>query len=136
MSVINKVLRELDQRHAIAATANEGGPREVRPVRDPNLGHEWFWRVVAALLLASLAWVGWVIYQIQPRRVATDLGIAAGENARRDAPKIVAENKPPAAAEAPRTEASVPLGAVPALVLPASEPASGLKLAQSIQTPI
>jgi MSHA biogenesis protein MshN len=124
MSVINKVLRELDQRHAIAATANEGGPREVRPVRDPNLGHEWFWRVVAALLVASLAWVGWVIYQVQPRRVATDLGIAAGESARRDPPRIVAEKKPAAAPEAAATPAS------------ATEPAGGLKLAQSIQTPI
>ena len=124
MSVINKVLRELDQRHAIAASSNESGPREVRAVRDPSQGHEWFWRLVAVLLLAALAWVGWVIYQVQPRRIATDLGIAAGESARRDAPRAVTEKNPVAAEPA----ATPPVSA--------TEPAGGLKLAQSIQTPI
>lgn len=124
MSVINKVLRELDQRHAIAASPDQSGPREVRPVRDASQGHEWFWRAVAVLLLASLAWVGWVIYQIQPRRIATDLGIAAGESARRDAPRTVAEKKPTSSAPEPST-------ATPALATAAS---GGLKLAQSLQT--
>lgn len=124
MSVINKVLRELDQRHAIAASSNESGPREVRPVRDPSQGHEWFWRLLAVLLLAALAWVGWVIYQVQPRRIATDLGIAAGESARRDAPRAVAEKRPVAA----EPSATPPVST--------TEPAGGLKLAQSIQTPI
>src|SRR5258706_13411876 len=124
MSVINKVLRELDQRHAIAASSNESGPREVRPVRDPSQGHEWFWRFLAVLLVAALAWVGWVIYQVQPRRIATDLGIAAGESARRDAPRAVAEKKPVVA----EPSATPPVSA--------TEPAGGLKLAQSIQTPI
>src|SRR5258706_8975469 len=124
MSVINKVLRELDQRHAIAASSNESGPREVRPVRDPSQGHEWFWRFLAVLLVAALAWVGWVIYQVQPRRIATDLGIAAGESARRDASRAVAEKRPVAA----EPSATPPVSA--------TEPAGGLKLAQSIQTPI
>src|SRR5438067_1789659 len=124
MSVINKVLRELDQRHAISASADHAAPREVRPVRDPGRGHEWLWRIVAALLLVALAWVGWVVYQIQPRRVATDLGIAAGESARREPPRIVAEKTPaqpePAASLSP----------------PATDLVASLKLAQSIQTPI
>src|SRR5258706_9553041 len=124
MSVINKVLRELDQRHAIAASSNESGPREVRPVRDPSQGHEWFWRFLAVLLVAALAWVGWLIYQVQRRRIATDLGIAAGESARRDAPRAVAEKRPVAA----EPSATPPVSA--------TEPAGGLKLAQSIQTPI
>lgn len=134
MSVINKVLRELDQRHAIAASPNEAGPREVRPVRDPSQGHEWFWRVVATLLLAALAWVGWVIYQVQPRRIATDLGIAAGESARRDAPRV-AEKKPAASPETVASQSVVPTPpATPSAS--ATEPAGGLRLAQSIQTPI
>lgn len=119
MSVINKVLRELDQRHAISASAQNAAPREVRPVRDPSEGHEWFWRIVAGLLLIALVWVGWVIYQIQPRRVATDLGIAAGESARREAVPVLAEAKP-----------------APAEALAAPPPSGDLRLAQSIQTPI
>lgn len=125
MSVINKVLRELDQRHAISASADHAAPREVRPVRDPSRGHEWFWRFVAALLMVALAWVGWVVYQIQPRRVATDLGIAAGESARREPPRAVAQ-KTPAQPEPPAASVSPP----------ATEPVAGLKLAQSIETPI
>src|SRR5882672_6659694 len=125
MSVINKVLRELDQRHAISASADTAAPREVRPVRDPGRGHEWLWRIVAALLLVALAWVGWVVYQIQPRRLATDLGIAAGESARRELPRVVAENKPAPAPEPAAAESAAAL-----------EPAASLKLAQSIQTPI
>jgi MSHA biogenesis protein MshN len=124
MSVINKVLRELDQRHAIPDSP-EDAPREVRPVRDPGGGHEWLWRIVAALLLVALAWVGWVVYQMQPRRVATDLGIAAGETARRDGARL-AERK-----ATPPPEPSAFAAAV--LVV---EPAGALKLAESIETPI
>jgi MSHA biogenesis protein MshN len=124
MSVINKVLRELDQRHAIPDSP-EDAPREVRPVRDPGGGHEWLWRIVAALLLVALAWVGWVVYQMQPRRVATDLGIAAGETARRDGARL-AESK-----AAPPPEPPAPAAAV--LVAAAAGP---LKLAESIETPI
>lgn len=126
MSVINKVLRELDQRHAISASAQNAAPREVRPVRDPSEGHEWFWRIVAGLLLIALVWVGWVIYQIQPRRVATDLGIAAGESARREAAPVLAEAKPaPSETKTTRPETR-----------PAPADAGDLRLAQSIQTPI
>jgi MSHA biogenesis protein MshN len=119
MSVINKVLRELDQRHAIAATTENAGPREVRPVRESGEGHEWFWRVTAVLLLIALAWVGWVVFHMQPIRVATDAGIAAGEAARRATllrpEKVVVAEK---------------------VVAPVAEPVGALRLAESIQTPI
>jgi MSHA biogenesis protein MshN len=115
MSVINKVLREADQRHAIAAAAENASPREVRPVRESGQGHEWFWRVLAALLLVALAWVVWVLFQMQPIRIATDAGIAAGEAARR--------------AASPPPETVVAAEKV-------VEPVGALKLAESIQTPI
>jgi MSHA biogenesis protein MshN len=128
MSVINKVLRELDQRHAMSASAELGAPREVRPVRDPGEPHEWFWRIIAALLLVALAWVGWVVYQMQPRRLATDLGVAAGESARREPPRVtVADRKPAAPLE--------PAPAAPESTAALESPA-GLRLAQVIETPI
>jgi len=133
MSVINKVLRELDQRHAISASVQNAAPREVRPVRDPGEGHEWFWRIVAGLLLIALVWVGWVIYQIQPRRVATDLGIAAGESARREAAPVLAEAKPAPS----ETKTALPeTKPVPAEAATAASSSGDLRLAQSIQTPI
>ena len=37
---------------------------------------EWFWRIVALLMLAFIAWAGWVLYQITPRSVVTPLAYA------------------------------------------------------------
>ena len=34
---------------------------------------EWFWRVIAGLMLLVIAWVAWVLYQITPRSVVTPL---------------------------------------------------------------
>jgi hypothetical protein len=34
---------------------------------------EWFWRIVAGLMLIVIAWVIWVLYQITPRSVVTPL---------------------------------------------------------------
>jgi len=58
-----------------------------------------------AALVALAGWVGWPIRS--SGRLATDLGIAAGESARRELPRVVAEKKPapapePAAAESAR----------------------------------
>jgi len=37
---------------------------------------EWFWRVIAGLMLLIIAWVAWVLYQITPRSVVTPLAYA------------------------------------------------------------
>lgn len=37
---------------------------------------EWFWRIIAALMLLVIAWVAWVLYQITPRSVVTPLAYA------------------------------------------------------------
>jgi cytoskeletal protein RodZ len=34
---------------------------------------EWFWRIIAGLMLIVIAWVIWVLYQITPRSVVTPL---------------------------------------------------------------
>lgn len=116
MSNINKVLRELDQRHAMAELPDGDAPGGVRTEPDPIPGHEWFWRILAVLLFIALAWVGWVYYQIYPRRIVTDLGLAAGERARQNALRA--------------TETTV---GTPPLAEP---PPAGLRLAESIETPI
>src|SRR6266850_393042 len=126
MSVINKVLRELDQRHAIADSPDQAAPRDVRPVRDASGRHEWFWRIVAALLLVALVWVGWVVFQTQPIRVATDVGIAAGETSRRAASRPAERAAPPPSPE--------PVASTRAVVI--AEPSGVLRLAESIETPI
>src|SRR6185295_12941699 len=83
MSVINKVLQDLDQRQAVDGAPP---PSTVRTVAAKSEGHEWFWRTVALLVLVALGWVGWVAYQIQPRPLATELAQEAA--AKRAAPAV------------------------------------------------
>jgi MSHA biogenesis protein MshN len=125
MSVINKMLKELDQRQAPPSL---GGPA-VRPARvgveTAGKGKEAFWRLLAFLMLASMVWIAVVAYQLQAQPVVTNLAFKAAGDAsvRRVAP-------PP-----------VPVAAVPAVpeqgtaALPLINPEL-LKLAPSIETPI
>ncbi len=109
MSVINKMLQDLDRRQAVPASGAADGGRHVRAVPGVASGHEWFWRIVATLMLAALAWVGWVAYQLQPRPpLATELAEQSARTRKAQpvkplavapkpapAPQVVAESKPP-----------------------------------------
>ncbi len=145
MSLINKVLQDLDERHAMAQPDGKLPPSEVRPVPRAAASRDWFWRVLALLMLAALGWVGWVAYQIRPRpALATEAAFqAAGkakQTATRAAPVAIAAVAPkPAAAvsAAPKTDqakkAEAPPKAAPA---PAAAPPDLFKLALAIETPI
>ena len=129
MSLVNRMLRDLDRRQAADAAPADMPPGQVRVVPRSPARHEWFWRIVAALLLVSVAWVLWVTYQLRPRpALATPLAFAAADEAKRrpveTAPEVV---KPPVQPEAqPQVAAAPP----PPLQL------EFLKLAQLIETPI
>jgi MSHA biogenesis protein MshN len=128
MSVINKMLQDLDRRQALGATAATGA------VRAPSVktgGHEWFWRILVVLLACALAWMGWVAIQLLPRKpIVTELALqAAAEAQTRVAPKPAATPEPPP----------------PAVVAPAPEPApvvtapvvsDALRLSLAIETPV
>lgn len=88
---------------------------------------EWFWRFLAVVMLATVAWVLWIIYQINPQPLITNAGFEAAAKARasQDARGTI---KP--AAHAPKP---------PAAPAEAKEPpvnAERLKFADSIETPI
>lgn len=123
MSVINKMLKELDQRQAPPPA---GGPA-VRPLRAGSRiagkGKEAFWRLLAVLLLAGVVWIVIVAFQLQVQPVVTNLALRAADDART---RRVPPPEPAAAAPA------IP-GQLPAspLVNP-----DLLRLAPSIQTPI
>ena len=128
MSLVNRMLRDLDRRQASDAAPADVPPGQVRAVRRSPGRHEWFWRSVAALLLVSVAWVVWVTYELRPHpALATPLAFAAAEEAKRrpveSAPDVV---KPAAEPEPQRQAAAVPPPA----------PLEFLKLAQLIETPI
>ena len=124
MSVINKMLKELDQRQAPPPA---GGPA-VRPMRLGSglagKGKEAFWRLLAFLLLAGVVGIVVIASQLQVQPVVTNLAFRAAEDAR-------TRRVPPPEPVAAISEA------VPARV-PASPLANPelLRLAPSIQTPI
>ncbi len=76
MSIINRMLKDLDHRQALA-TANEApAPSVLRllpATREPR--QEWLWRTIAALMLVALGWACWVAYEIWPRPIVTDLAL-------------------------------------------------------------
>jgi MSHA biogenesis protein MshN len=132
MSLINKMLQDLDRRQALG-TGPEAGVLRAGPVTTRH--REWFWRVVTFLLTVGVAWVLWTAYQILPRPLVTDAAFRAAEQARVRAPIAVKVQAPvvPAVAEvvpaAPKQAEEPP----PARQPPAAE---ALKLALEIETPV
>jgi len=126
MSVINKMLQDLDRRQALGSAA------ETNVVRVPTAksgGHEWFWRILIVLLTAALAWMGWVAVQLMPRTpVVTELAFQAAAEAQsraaaKQAPTPAPASATPAAAQAAPVEPSKPVG-------------DSLRLAQQLETPV
>jgi len=109
VSVINKVLQELDRREAMAAADGKLPPQQVRVVHGRQGGREWFWRCVSVLIVAALGWVGWLAWQLQPRPpVATDAAFKAADDAKKNrqistaqAPAPVSPAAAPVVAQAP-----------------------------------
>jgi MSHA biogenesis protein MshN len=152
MSVINKMLQDLDKRHAAPNSAAPGGPnsgdmaQQVRPVKSSVIGSNLFWRVMAGLMVVVVAWVGWVLWQVMPRSVVTDRAYQSFAQLRA-APQPPA---PVALAAAVSEPAAAPLAPAPAAPQPASmgtpagkpaappEPAKidMLRMATEIVTPI
>lgn len=140
MSIINKMLQELDRRHARSAPPGQSLHPEVRAVRATRGSGEWFWRTVAGLMLVAAAWTLWVVYQLQPRSIATELAERAAQNSRRAAASG-APHKPVALAStaAPATGLQ-PVPLEPVAAKPAPEklaaPIEMLRLALTIDTPL
>lgn len=146
MSLINKMLQDLDRRNAMGSANGSIPPQQVRAVSRPGSGHEWFWRTLALLSAAAVGWVGWVAYQIQPRELVTEMALNASAQSRaKPAPAAAKDVAAPAAqAAAP----SVPAAAVatpqpPAAAQPpaapmarADTPPELFKLALSIDRPV
>lgn len=126
MSVLNKMLQELDQRHATTVAGNSA----VRPVRGSigaaRKGREAFWRLLALLMLACVGGVAFFVYQAQVQPVVTNLALKAAEDARM---------RPSAVAVTTTAPVVSAIAAPPASVAPAA-PAQILKLASSIETQI
>jgi tetratricopeptide (TPR) repeat protein len=129
VSVINKMLQDLDRRQALGGVADA---TVVRPSVTRAGGREWFWRVLVVLLAAALAWMGWVAIQLLPRKpLATDLAFTAAAQAHS---RAAVRTAPPAVRPAMEEAKPVP---VPEPVKPPAEASSdALRLALELKTPI
>jgi MSHA biogenesis protein MshN len=137
MSLINKVLQDLDQRSAMSAPDSAPPPRQVRVVPPAKGGREWFWGVVGALMLVALSWVGWIAWQLQPRPLATNLAFQAAEQANQKKQALTSRGTlQPAPAEKPPAPAEKAASLPEKPAAEAKAPTELFKLAPSIDTPI
>jgi MSHA biogenesis protein MshN len=139
MSIINKMLQELDHRHARSAPPGQSLHPEVRAVSTARSTGEWFWRTVAALMLVAAAWTLWVVYQLQPRSIATELAERAAQNSRQRA-LAAPVAQPPRAVVALAAAGPPAVPAEPVAEKPTPEklaaPIEMLRLALTIDTPL
>lgn len=135
MSIINKMLQDLDRRQG-ASDPDAALVQQVRSVPPPRKDREWFWRIIAVLMIGSVAWVAWITWQLRPREpVVTEQALKAAQNAPRIPPPVPAPAAPkPAAQEI--AEQKPAAEATPAAGKPAPQMAETMKLAPGIETPI
>jgi len=112
--------------------------------RPQRLVGEWFWRFLAVVMLATVGWVLWIIYQINPQPLITNAGFAAAAKARasQDAKGVITQAAVPASVP-PAAEASTggeaakpPVQSVPAEAKAPPVNVERLRFSDSIQTPI
>jgi MSHA biogenesis protein MshN len=136
MSLINRMLQDLDRRHAMGSPDADVLTQQVEPVAAGRRRRDLFWIILGLELAAALGWLAWTSYQLRPRSVVTEMALNSSSGSTR-APKPIGSAAParapapapnPAPAEKPAPEAA------PA---PAPQPpADTLRLAQSIEHPI
>ena len=125
MSLINKMLRDLDKRHAPqgGTAAPAGGlSRHMHPVTERALASDFFWRTMAMMMLFAVSWVAWLVWQLMPRPIVTELAYQSSRG------KISAP-APQAVAPGPAVwfRCSVSALAVPSIP-PLGEPGTGVRM--------
>jgi hypothetical protein len=105
---------------------------------------EWFWRILAVLMLAMTGWMGWVAYQLSPTAIVLPAAYHALTQGRATQNVQSGAIKPAAQAEAPPAAAAAEPApaAQPAPPPPPPEPKKApvdlekLRLADTIETPL
>ena len=142
MSLINKMLHDLDRRSGFVAPGGGLTFQQVRPVVQQRAARFWARGFIGLVLLAGVGRIVWIAHELRPKQtLATELAYRSQAEARaRPAPPPAEEAKP--APSEPVMAATEPEPAMKAEVQdvapdsPALAPAETLKLALSIDTPI
>jgi len=147
MSLINKMLRDLDKRHAPqgGTTVPAGGlSRHMHPVPERVLASDFFWRTMAMMMLFAVSWVAWLVWQLMPRPIVTELAYQSSRG-KISAPAEPAPSRsesapaPQAAAPRPAPSSSAPDSAGAQAPLPQRSDRVNvdmLRLATELTTPI
>ena len=115
MSLINKMLQDLDKRHG-AGGDGKTPTQQLRPVQGRKRWQRIMWEVVAGLVVGG-GWAVWVAYQLSPRSVVTDMAFQS------QARRVQAAAAPQAPAAAPAAMPPVtPASAVPSQAVAAPGP--------------
>jgi MSHA biogenesis protein MshN len=140
MSIINRMLQDLDRRHGMSDTDAMPALSQVRTVAPARKDREWFWRTIALLMIAAVGWVGWIAWQLRPRdSVATEQAFKASQDAQRNRAAVAmaaavperkpaaatpaTENPPAAESEKPASQAAGPSTPAQSTDAPTREPA-------------
>ena len=135
MSLINRMLRDLDRRNGIAGKDGKLPPQQVRPVPAERAPQTMLWRIVAGLVVAALGWAAWMTYEAKrPRAVLSERAFMADERPSTARPAPAA----PVVAYPPAPSAPAPEQAQKQAPAQEAKPAEleSFKLALSIETPI
>ena len=73
MSVINRMLQELDRRHAAAPP--DALSQQVQAVRVRRRRRDLFWLILGLEVAVALGWLAWTRYQLRPHSVVTPLAL-------------------------------------------------------------
>ncbi|HKC53786.1 MAG TPA: tetratricopeptide repeat protein [Burkholderiales bacterium] len=95
MSLINKMLRDLDKRHAsqdVTAAPAGGLSRHMHPVPARTLASDFFWRTMAMMMLFAVGWVAWLVWQLTPHPVVTELAYQSSRG-KIPAPAVAASSR-------------------------------------------
>ena len=96
MSVINRMLQELDRRHAAAPP--DALSQQVQAVRVRRRRRDLFWLILGLEVAVALGWLAWTRYQLRPHSVVTPLALQSLGKPRPAQPKPIkrAQPAPPA----------------------------------------
>jgi hypothetical protein len=131
----------------MTAAQQTAAPGAATPKPQKMIG-EWFWRFLAVVMLATVGWVLWIMYQINPQSLITKAGFEAAAKARasQDAKGVITPAAPATAAAADgamqgaaSASAEAPKSPVQAVRAEPKEPPVNperLKFADTIETPI
>ncbi|TMG74278.1 MAG: tetratricopeptide repeat protein [Betaproteobacteria bacterium] len=105
MSLINKMLRDLDQRHApqggSAGPASAALAEQVYPVPARKLASRFFWLTTAMLVLFAVGWVAWLVWPLTPRPAVSEI-VPRSSQEKVSPPKAAASPPALSAVPAPR----------------------------------